>query len=120
MARSLAAYVLFVLGGLMFLISVFIVVVTYYGAAAGFLVMSGICLFAALLMSIKAKKPPSKNDEYISNIQSSDPLASFLPEGLIKDPTISGLIKQISENPIAATAAATGFAILATRELMDD
>lgn len=120
MARSLAAYVLFVLSGLMFLIAVFIVVVTYYGAAAGFIVMGGICLFSALLMSIKVKKKPPANDEYISSIQSSDPLASLLPEGLIKDPAISSLIKKISENPIAATAAATGFAILVTRELTND
>lgn len=116
-ARRLMAFVLFALSCLTFLVAIFILITSYYGAAIGFLSVSGFFLFTGLIFFYSAKRRRRTSNEKISHTQSADPIASFLPNSIVNTPTISRLVQQISENPVATSVGAAGIAMLLTREL---
>ena len=118
--RSLMAAILFGFGALALTASAFIYVSDVYGAAAGFLTVSAILFSAGLAFLYRAKRKPALKTEAIIADTSSDPIASMLPDAVLKDPSVSKALMQISKNPIAASVAAAAIGMLVTREFMGD
>ena len=52
-------------------------------------------------------------------IKKDYPIANILPQSLLEDPTINGVLQQISRNPVAAIAAATAAGVIISRELFN-
>lgn len=119
-ARSFTALALFALGGLALTAAAFIFVTSVYGAAVGFVTISGMFFTAGLVLFLKSKRAVVLKNEITIAGTSSDPIAAMVPDGVLKDPAVSKVLAQISKNPLAASAAAATIGMLITREFMGD
>jgi|GEM_PF-1494543 len=130
-ASRLLALALFVLGGLALLIALFLWIEPRFGADSAWL-LTGLILFGlgvvflsrsgsqAKALRVKASPTGLSLTDTPGTLPKSDPLASILPESLRRDPNINAIMRQVSENPVAASAAALTIGMLISRELFGD
>lgn len=119
-ARSFTALVLFALSGMTLAAATFIYVTSIYGAAIGFISVSVMFLVAGLALYFKAKNPRPSGKDNLPSSETSDPIAALVPESIMKDPTVTKLMNQVTANPVATSLAAAAIGMLITREIMKD
>ena len=119
-ARSFTALVLFALSGLALIIAAFIYVTSIYGAAIGFIAISAIFMVGGSILYFKARTPKQLSNDNLPSASTNDPIATLIPEAIMKDPAVSKLMGQVTANPIATSLAAATIGIIVTREIMKD
>jgi len=119
-ARSFTALVLFALSGMALAAATFIYVTSIYGAAIGFMSISVMFSFAGLALYFKAKSPKLSGKDKLPSSDTSDPIASLVPDALMKDPTFTKVMNQVTANPVATSVATAAISMLITREIMKD
>jgi len=124
-ARSFTALVLFALSGVMISAAIFVYLTSIYGAAVGFVSLSTFYLIVGLILVFKARKAHSTSRNLVSkdtkiSTEIGDPMASFIPDAVLKDPAVTKILDQIKANPIATTLAAATIGMMLTREFMKD
>lgn len=119
-ARSFTALVLFALSGMALVAATFVYVTSVYGAAIGFMSVSLVFLFTGLVLYFKTRSPKSLSKKHLPSSEISDPIASLVPEAVMRDPAVKKLMGQIIANPVAASLAAATIGMMITREIMKD
>ena len=130
-ARRLLGLGLLALGGLTFLIALFLWMAPRYGADIAWLTVSGIFFVIGLICfmggnSVKSKpngKASATSKSTLSLTETeltagkTDPIAALLPDGLKQDPNVKAVIARVSENPVAASVAAVAIGMIISREI---
>lgn len=134
-AKRLLGMGLLVLGGVAFLIALFLWMAPRYGADIAWLAVSGIFCIIGLICFMSGNSVNSmqngktsgtsksalslteikQNSEQISG--KTDPIAALLPDKLKQDPNVKAVIARVSENPVAASVAAVAIGMIISREI---
>lgn len=125
MRGYIGVFLLSVLAAVFFLAALFTWVTRHYGLDAAFLTLALIMTLLAVGLTIKSRndKKKIKAATSIGSKDSSksteDPLAAFLPDDLLADPSVQKTLDQIRNKPFLASLIAVVIGMILSTQLID-